>query len=164
MALPAHRRYPLRNKRDAPTFTGSGKSAKYVSQFLEDIEALVGQCEVAGGAMDEVLIKKAKYYSAKKVEERLDTIAEVGWGSFKAEVIKMYAEDTKQKYTRATIGVLVDKRSLAGTPDREVLLEYQWDFKVQIDFMKDLSPSEISSLFMRGLPRIVRVPLGATPN
>ena len=71
-----------------------------------------------GGATDEVLIKKAKYYSAEEVEERLDTIAEVGWGSFKAEVIKMYAGDTKRKYTRATIGELVDKRSLAGIPDK----------------------------------------------
>ena len=115
----------------------------------------MGQCEVMGGATDEVLIKKAKYYSAEEVEERLDTIAEVGWGSFKAEVIKMYAGDTKWKYTRATIGELVDKRSLAGIPDREALLEFQRDFKVQIDFVKDLSTAEISSLFMRGLPRIV---------
>ena len=56
---------------------GSGKSAKYVSRYLEDIEALVGQCEVMGGATDEVLIKKAKYYSVEEVEERLDTIADL---------------------------------------------------------------------------------------
>ena len=130
-------------------------SAKYVSRYLEDIEALVGQCEAMGVAPDEILIKKAKYYSAEEVEERLDTIAEGSWEVFKSEVIKMYAGDVKRKYTRATIGELVDKRSLAGIPDREALLEFQQDFKVQTDFIKDLSPSEISSLFMRGLPRIV---------
>lgn len=58
MAEPPQRRYPLRNEHNAPTFTGMEKSVKEIKRYLKDIEALVGQCNVA--LTDEVHIARGQ--------------------------------------------------------------------------------------------------------
>ena len=59
------------------------------------------------------------------------------------------------RYTRSSIGELVDKRLMTGIADKAALLKYYRSFKVQADNILDLAPSEVSKLFMRGLPRVV---------
>ena len=46
----------------------------------------------------------------------------------------------------------MDKRSVTRVADKAALLEYYRGFKVQADNILDLAPSEVSKLFMRGLP------------
>ena len=41
---------------------------------------------------------------------------------------------------------------MMGIADKAALLEYYRGFKVQADNILDLAPSEVSELFMRGLP------------
>lgn len=153
MAEPPRCRYPLRNERDAPTFTGSEKSAKEIKRYLEDIEALVSQCEVV--VTDRVCISKAKYYSSSEVEEKFDSIKEEEWAKFVEKATEMYAGKSDRKYTRATIKALVTKQSIAGIPTKEALLQYHQDFKVQSGFVADIAPSEVSSWYMLGLPRVI---------
>ena len=45
---------------------------------------------------------------------------------------------------------------MTGIADKAALLEYYRGFKVQADNIIDLTPSELSEFFMRGLPRVVK--------
>ena len=64
----------------------------------------------------------------------------------------MYGGGSSRQYTRSSISELVDKRSMTGIADKVALLEYYREFKVQADNILDLAPSEVSELFMHGLP------------
>ena len=44
---------------------------------------------------------------------------------------------------------------MTGIADKAALLEYYREFKVQADNIVDLALSEVSELFMHGLPRVV---------
>ena len=67
----------------------------------------------------------------------------------------MYGRGSSQRYTRSSISELVDKMSMTGIADKAALLEYYRSFKVQADNILVLAPSEVSELFMRGLPQVI---------
>ena len=150
---PSLRRYPLRSERDAPQFDGTGRTDREIERYMDDIETLVGQCEA--NVTDIILIQKAKYYCSADIEEQFGTINQDSWSEFRKEAIAMYGGGSSRRYTRSSISELVDKRSMTGIADKAALLEYYRGFKVQADNILDLAPSEVSELFMRGLPRVV---------
>ena len=153
MVPPSPRRYLLCDERDDPRFDGTGRSDREFERYMEDIETLVGQCEAT--FIDTVLIQKAKYYCSADIEEQFGTISQNNWTNFRQEAIVMYGGRSSRQHTWSSISKLVDKRSTTRIADKAVLLEYYRVFKVQADNIVYLVPSEVSELFMRGLPQVV---------